>query len=151
MRHNFNPPLLALSLATWSLEYKHTSLLPTQFSASSSRSPTAPLAPLSPKWQLAALQEFVGEIFHEVDGVETSFGNFISQVYIQQTPFLKVHGGNSTFSVLLHVFGEANITILQIMFDSLNGMSHCKFVVLMGLPSAFMDLWRFNGMCMEEH
>lgn len=37
------------------------------------------------------------------------------------------------------------------MFDTPFAMVHYKFQVGTSTPIAFMDLWRFNGTCIEEH
>jgi predicted SnoaL-like aldol condensation-catalyzing enzyme len=143
--------LLALSLAAWAPTAQGYLSLADPVLGVLQQKPYCPARPASPEWQRAALYEFVSEIFFEVDGVQTSFDNFISPDYIQHSPFLEAHGRNSTLSVLLNAFGGVNITILQIMFDSPYGMIHYKFAPPTGPPLAFMDLWRFNGTCMEEH
>ncbi|KUJ16399.1 uncharacterized protein LY89DRAFT_734495 [Mollisia scopiformis] len=146
----FSKVLLAITVFSWTPIVTAILPLTDRVLGVVQQRPLCPARPASPEFQRAASTEFISEIFFEPNGVTESFDNFISPDYIQHSPFL-LSGCNNTLSVLLSASTNVNITILQIMFDSPYGMVHYRFQAPNSTAIAFMDLWRFNGTCIEEH
>jgi predicted SnoaL-like aldol condensation-catalyzing enzyme len=144
--------LLALTFATWAPNVN--AILPMIDSVLGvvQERPLCPARPASPEFQRAALYEFVNEFFFEENGIVSAFENFISPDYIQHNPAI-LSGRNNTLTLLesgSFVTG-VNITILKVMFDSPYGMIHYKWQQGNETPTAYVDMWRFNGTCIQEH
>ena len=115
--------------------------------------PYCPARPASPEFQRAALNEFVNEFFEE-GLVQQALDSFVSEDYIQHNPFI-LSGRQNTIKALSlggsYDFSSANLTILQVLFDSPYGAVHYKVQLPGQAPTAITDLWRFNRTCIEEH
>jgi predicted SnoaL-like aldol condensation-catalyzing enzyme len=149
--HNFTKSLVAtLALATWLPAVK--AILPgvdSVFGVVQQR-PYCPARPASPEFQRAAFTEFVNEFFN-TDSLRTaSLEDFVSADYIQHNPYV-LSGRNNTIAFLGNFFDGANFTFLQLMFDSPYGSVHYKVEWPDQPTLAIVDIWRFNGTCIEEH
>ncbi|KPM35167.1 hypothetical protein AK830_g11411 [Neonectria ditissima] len=114
--------------------------------------PYCPARPASPEFQRDALGEFLHEFFGG-GLVKESLDAFTSDNYIQHNPFI-LSGRNNSIAALspgAYDFSKANVTILQVLFDSPFGMVHYKVELPDQPPTAITDIWRFNGTCIEEH
>ena len=113
--------------------------------------PYCPAQPASPSFQRAAFYEMVNEFFNENGLATKALDDFMSPDYIQHNPFI-LSGRNNSITALTNGFlVGATFTFLQIVFESPFGMVHYKYQQPNVPPVAFVDIWRFNGTCIEEH
>jgi predicted SnoaL-like aldol condensation-catalyzing enzyme len=72
--------------------------------------------------------------------------------YIQHNPF-ELDGITSSFDFLNPIFSNTSVTvqILHRVFEAPYGWLHYRVDGLLEEPTAIVDLFRFNGTCMQEH
>ncbi|KAH7055806.1 hypothetical protein B0J12DRAFT_726768 [Macrophomina phaseolina] len=130
------------------------------FSASVIATPFNSLLPLStaelcpPKYAPADLQraifyDFVNT-FYTIGNTTEAFLTHVDESYIQHNPAI-LSGRDAAISALDGYFANANLTIMRTAFDSPYGWIHYR-VDQKGLePTAYIDVYRFNGSCVVEH
>ncbi|GIZ47575.1 hypothetical protein CKM354_001066300 [Cercospora kikuchii] len=117
--------------------------------------PAAPYCPpqdVSPATQKAILQRFLNKFFFEGNATGALLDH-VSEGYIQHNPFI-----NSTRQVAIDFFtaigdvtAGSNVTILNMGLDNNTGFAHTKWDTPGQEPNIIVDIWRFNGSCIEEH
>ncbi|KAJ7352084.1 hypothetical protein DFH08DRAFT_956894 [Mycena albidolilacea] len=76
----------------------------------------------------------------------------IAADYIQHNPF-ELDGIPSSFNFLYPIFSNTSVTvqILHRVFEAPYGWLHYRVDGLLEEPTAILDLFRFNGTCVQEH
>ncbi|KAJ7503239.1 hypothetical protein B0H11DRAFT_1984642 [Mycena galericulata] len=76
----------------------------------------------------------------------------IAADYIQHNPF-ELDGITSSFDFLDPIFSNTsvNVQILHRVFEAPYGWLHYRVDGLEAEPTAILDLFRFNGTCVQEH
>ncbi|KAJ6568905.1 hypothetical protein B0H19DRAFT_1134195 [Mycena capillaripes] len=93
---------------------------------------------------------FVGEFYVKRD-IPRAFTH-IAADYIQHNPF-ELDGITSSFDFLNPIFSNTSVTvqILHRVFEAPYGWLHYRVDGLLEEPTAILDLFRFNGTCVQEH
>ncbi|ODV81137.1 uncharacterized protein CANTADRAFT_20675 [Suhomyces tanzawaensis NRRL Y-17324] len=103
----------------------------------------------SPEEQGLAFYEFVNTFY--VEGNTTAaLLNFVSPDYIQHNVYID-SGRDNAQKALEGIFKDSTITLVNVGFQNNVGYVHYK-VTEEGSPvTAFVDVYRLNGTCVEEH
>jgi predicted SnoaL-like aldol condensation-catalyzing enzyme len=151
MHFSITSLLLALTVTTWTPAINALVPVPINdpMNGDVPSRPYCPSRPASSAFQRAAFHELISEFFGENE-TEQVFLDFVSDDYIQHNPFI-LSGRNNSIAALRTYFTDAKFTILQVLFDSPFGMVHYRVDQPGQAPTAFTDIWRFNGTCIEEH
>ncbi|KAJ7692386.1 hypothetical protein B0H17DRAFT_934116 [Mycena rosella] len=93
---------------------------------------------------------FVEEFYVKRD-IPRAFSH-IAADYIQHNPF-ELDGITSSFNYLYPLFSNTSVTvqILHRVFEAPYGWLHYRVDGILEEPTAILDLFRFNGTCVQEH
>lgn len=115
------------------------------------KAPYCPPRAVDPWQQKAIFEEFIGKFYGERNATKALLDH-MPEDYIQHNPF--VLSGRDTAIQGLSFFSPetVNFTVARHGVDGGIAFAHVRMqIVGSSDPSAVVDLFRFNGSCMQEH
>jgi len=123
------------------------SLLPFVSAAAASYCPSRAA---TPQEQLAIFREFIHKFYVNRD-VPTAFGDHFDRNNIEHNPNALSGWNETSIAGLAQFVATTNFTILNSGFADSRGYVHFKEERDGALPTAVVDVLRFNGSCIVEH
>lgn len=90
------------------------------------------------------------QLFYIEKNVTEALETYVAEDYIQHNPYLS-SGRAPAEAVLPGLLAPATITIIHTVFQSPIGVVHFRVDEDGSPPTAFVDILRYNGSCIQEH
>lgn len=105
-----------------------------------------------PEWEQRKLFFDFTKEFYVTRNVSEAFKLYVADDYIQHNPF-EGQGAAASEQYLAPIFEDPaiGVTVLRQGFDNGTGWIHTRIDGYASLPVAIVDIFRFNGSCVQEH